>query len=627
MRQQEIHFEHDVIIGECDHLFLAQGGHRVYDIATGIIQPLPVSLANFQHNLIKRKQNATALGASYFHLIFPDKQTILNEYYIVKNPVSLGNIFYTASKDLGAELIFPYKLLKSLDKRAYLHCDTHLTDEANIEATSHLVEILTQESQTEHRSLLLSKIELEREHSGDLGSRFSPIKSHSERFLRTFWPRTLFQNELHGNNGLVDIWFSPSAPYTARVLWFGDSFGRQTVALLSYFFKEIMFLRTPFVHDEIANAFSPDIIISNNVERYFSFCEVDELRPWFSSYPYLGGKEYRPSQEFARVYSSILSYPRSPYQTLRKKYVMENPKEAATAPENIKHVEGTEAESQINMIQANSNNNANVPNGPSTTVDILQMPASGQLYAQNNGISDKIHVDDLIYKYVERRAGGNVERGVLSYFELGSYSSKLIAEILKDVTAVKTKLGEKWDPVDLLDFASGYGNTARWLKSRLPKMNISTCDIHAQAVEFNTNVLGVKSYLSSRIPEDVILPKSDAIFCLSFFSHMPEATFGRWLKALSRHLNPGGVLVFTANGYVTHKLNLLLIEPDERGFGFRPASEQKDLDPGDYGVTIAYPKYVFKLMDEIDDLRLMRFQSGFWWGTQDLYIYCKNDTA
>ena len=59
--------------------------------------------------------------------------------------------------------------------------------------------------------------------------------------------------------------------------------------MLSYYFTEILFLRTPFFHPEIFEQVTPDILITQNVERYLASCQPDEVRPSFFMYPYLTG--------------------------------------------------------------------------------------------------------------------------------------------------------------------------------------------------------------------------------------------------------------------------------------------------------------------------------------------------
>src|SRR5262249_32802344 len=116
-----------------------------------------------------------------------------------------------------------------------------------------------------------------------------------------------------GNNGIIDIIFRNEPYYQKRLLVFGDSFGRGLAAVLSHFFSETIFLRTPFFHREIFEQIGPDYVITQNVERYLSFCQADDMRPSFFMYPYLGKGVYAPTREFCEAFSAVLSYPRRPY--------------------------------------------------------------------------------------------------------------------------------------------------------------------------------------------------------------------------------------------------------------------------------------------------------------------------
>ena len=116
-----------------------------------------------------------------------------------------------------------------------------------------------------------------------------------------------------GNNGLTDLRFSFQPLYAKRLLFFGDSFGREACKLLSFFFKEVVFARTPFFHDEIFHAMQPDYVVCENVERYLDSCSLDEQRPWYTLIPMLDARGYAPPKTFARAFSAVLSYPHAPY--------------------------------------------------------------------------------------------------------------------------------------------------------------------------------------------------------------------------------------------------------------------------------------------------------------------------
>ncbi len=71
-------------------------------------------------------------------------------------------------------------------------------------------------------------------------------------------------------------------------------------------------------------------------------------------------------------------------------------------------------------------------------------------------------------------------------------------------------------PRRVLDFASGYGCTARHIRHVFADSLCATCDIHIDAVNFNKDFLGVESYFSSPVPEQLKLPPQDVIFATRF---------------------------------------------------------------------------------------------------------------
>jgi 2-polyprenyl-3-methyl-5-hydroxy-6-metoxy-1,4-benzoquinol methylase len=252
--------------------------------------------------------------------------------------------------------------------------------------------------------------------------------------------------------------------------------------------------------------------------------------------------------------------------------------------------------------------------------ELLPISEAGLRIASSMNVSADIHKDDFIYHFVAQKWKGDRERAIINYFELGKYSAGLAGEALEHVVSIKKVLKINWSPKRILDFASGYGCVSRHLRLALPNSEIATCDIHSAAVSFNEKVLGLRSYLSSVTPEKLALPEHDAVFAMSFFSHMPNATYIRWLQALARLLAPGGALIFTANGYATDKLGITGVRVGENGFGFLPRSEQRDLDENQYGITISYPRWVFHALEQIPELRLSRFQEAHWWAVQDTYL-------
>src|SRR5688572_26551863 len=145
--------------------------------------------------------------------------------------------------------------------------------------------------------------------------------------------------------------------------------------------------------------------------------------------------------------------------------------------------------------------------------------------AQRQGVSAAVHPADFIYWFIlDHPQLGPIEKATNHYFEDGARSANQLAELA-------TSLGMS-SSIKLLEFACGYGCVSRHLKNR-PQFDFRSCDIHPEAIEFLANELKVPTLTSTPVPEDFApAEKFDMVFALSFFSHMPRSTYGRWLKAL-----------------------------------------------------------------------------------------------
>ena len=252
--------------------------------------------------------------------------------------------------------------------------------------------------------------------------------------------------------------------------------------------------------------------------------------------------------------------------------------------------------------------------------DLLSIPDVSLSKARLMGIVPDVHRQDFIFRFVGRNFPNDPTGALARYYDIGAYCAKLTLDFVNEATRVKEFLDETWRPRRLLDFASGYGCVARHLPVVFPDMEIATCDIHEEATAFNSQKLGLKSYLSSPTPELMNLPQQDVVIALSFFSHMPNATYKRWLRALTEKLSPGGVLIFTANGHVAEAKGTTGVKADGSGFCFEPRSEQRDLPGNQYGITISRAPWVLRALEQIPELRLSRFQEGYWWAIQDTYV-------
>jgi 2-polyprenyl-3-methyl-5-hydroxy-6-metoxy-1,4-benzoquinol methylase len=170
-------------------------------------------------------------------------------------------------------------------------------------------------------------------------------------------------------------------------------------------------------------------------------------------------------------------------------------------------------------------------------------------------------------------------------------------------------------PRRMLDFASGYGRLTRFLVHQHLADEITVSDILAGGMEFQARELGVQTILSATNPDDFAAPsKYDLIFVASLFTHLPPATFTRWLRRLAALLEPEGMLLFSVHDESIAPLKV------EEGIAFQTTSESRVLDTSEYGSTWVTESYVREQVASIEPgfacVRLPRALSDW----QDLYV-------
>ena len=216
-----------------------------------------------------------------------------------------------------------------------------------------------------------------------------------------------------------------------------------------------------------------------------------------------------------------------------------------------------------------------------------EMLRLNQIAAEKNGVDSPVHPQDFIYWFCCTHHTFTLEAAINYYFWDGGRTAGKLAKVVS---------GLDFDPlqtIKLLEFASGYGCVTRHLKNN-PRIDLTSCDIHPAAVEFLADQIGVKSLQSVHVPEEFSPPeKYDIVFALSFFSHLPKSTFGRWLKTLYSAVRAPGYLIFTTHGLKSCQgLGITPADVPDDGHWFSAHSEQKDLDVQEYGVTLSTPDFV-----------------------------------
>lgn len=230
----------------------------------------------------------------------------------------------------------------------------------------------------------------------------------------------------------------------------------------------------------------------------------------------------------------------------------------------------------------------------------------------------EIHPEDHLFGFLRGRFGD--ERAHKSYLEGGKSDA---AKIASTIRRFRTEPNPK-----ILEFASGYGRVTRHLQNLLPGASLYASDIHPQACEFVTANIHVPTFLSSAQPEDLDIGGGyDFIFVISLFSHLPDHSFDRWIKALVNILSPGGHLLFTTHGDISKRnykgVDLSRYESGN-GWIYIRQSDQPDIADDDYGTMLAEPNYITRSIATCENALLRSFTSAAWFGHQDEWVVERN---
>ncbi len=131
------------------------------------------------------------------------------------------------------------------------------------------------------------------------------------------------------------------------------------------------------------------------------------------------------------------------------------------------------------------------------------------------------------------------------YLRLGQVVANDIDQLLVDGSLTVA------DDARVLDFGSGPGRVAMWLRPRHPKWKLFATDIDAEAIVWaQTNLSSIARFECNKSLPPLHYPDGyfDFVYSISIFTHLPEDMQSAWLAELSRITRPGGQLVLTTHG-------------------------------------------------------------------------------
>ncbi len=205
------------------------------------------------------------------------------------------------------------------------------------------------------------------------------------------------------------------------------------------------------------------------------------------------------------------------------------------------------------------------------------------------------------------------------YYHLGLSALDLIERALHAAQFPGT-------PRSVLDFACGHGRVLRMLVPTFPQASFTACDLNRGGVDFCARTFGATGVYGYETPEQVALPERyDLIWVGSLFTHLDAPRWHGFLSLLARHLEPGGVLVFTAHGrgaieelrvgertFAVTDAEELVSTCDRDGFAY-----QNYVGHDAFGISLSRTWWVCRELECHSELELVLYSEGGWNGRQD----------
>ena len=222
-----------------------------------------------------------------------------------------------------------------------------------------------------------------------------------------------------------------------------------------------------------------------------------------------------------------------------------------------------------------------------------------------------LHPADEMLAFSQEISGGAPGLGLVEYFRAGWMAHRTLARLLA------WRFGSVASTPSLLDFASGFGRTTRFLVRELAPERITVAEIKADAVAYQQDRFGVRGWVTTTRPESLATGERFAvIFVASLFTHLPGHRFEEWLRALLDCLEPGGLLVFSVLGPGALPAGW---EMPASGLRFESFSESGVLDASEYGTTWVSEARVREMLERFGVREAQLIPRGLW-HLQDLWV-------
>lgn len=286
-------------------LFLHQKftGQRQFEHLMGERNIPLKSIENFNANIAFARRLTERFQISFLNVVFPAKPVIKSQLLGTVG-IQVSSIFN--SQFVKESSIYPLDAIRSVDGACKQ--DTHYNGHGQWAVVRCILEKLNISTNN------LTPIFKVKESIGDLGNMLGKETTES---VSSFVGFEGLDSKIHytnnrpaitGNTGNIVYAINTSALRNERLLIFGDSFFLQCIGVLSNIFKEVIYIRCPYLMEDCISSLSPDFVLSGLAERYLvNTVHHAKAAPFFTQFFFNGLEAHKLTPSFIDATRALFS--------------------------------------------------------------------------------------------------------------------------------------------------------------------------------------------------------------------------------------------------------------------------------------------------------------------------------